>query len=49
MIGYYDGMAVRVSESLQKNQKVIVIPIEYAGESLYDKLQKREVLYVGNR
>lgn len=26
--GYYDGTAVRVNEQLQKNQKVIVIPIE---------------------
>lgn len=26
--GYYDGTAVRVSEPLAMNQKVIVIPIE---------------------
>lgn len=26
--GYYDGTAIRVTESLQINQKVIVIPIE---------------------
>ena len=28
MTGYYDGTAVRVSEPLAMNQKVIVIPIE---------------------
>lgn len=26
--GYYDGTAIRVNEHLQKNQKVIIIPIE---------------------
>lgn len=33
--GYYDGSAVRVSEQLQINQKVIVIPVENE-ESLMD-------------
>lgn len=28
MIGYYDGTAIRIDEPLQKNQKVIVIPVE---------------------
>ena len=28
MIGYYDGTVIRVDEPLQKNQKVIVIPVE---------------------
>lgn len=28
IIGYFDGTAVRVKESLPINQKVIVIPIE---------------------
>lgn len=26
--GYYDGTSIRVKESLQVNQKVLVIPIE---------------------
>lgn len=26
--GYYDGTSIRIKESLQINQKVIVIPIE---------------------
>lgn len=43
MIGYYDGTAVRVSEPLQMNQKVIVIPIETEtdlGESAAGGLHK---------
>lgn len=43
MIGYYDGTAVRVSEPLQMNQKVIVIPIENEmglGESAAGGLHK---------
>ncbi len=28
IVGYYDGTAVRLSEPLQMNQKVLVIPIE---------------------
>ena len=41
MIGYYDGTAVRVSEPLQMNQKVLVIPIENdLGESAAGGLHK---------
>lgn len=28
IVGYYDGTAIRIEESLQINQKVVVIPIE---------------------
>lgn len=41
--GYYDGTAVRVSEPLAMNQKVIVIPIENEmsfGESAEGGLHK---------
>lgn len=43
VIGYYDGTAVRVSEPLQMNQKVLVIPIENEndlGESAAGGLHK---------
>ncbi len=43
IIGYYDGTAVRVEESLRINQKVIVIPIEDEiefGESAAGGLRK---------
>ena len=43
MIGYYDGTAIRVDEPLQKNQKVIVIPVENGtdlGESAAGGLHK---------
>ncbi len=43
IIGYYDGTAVRVEESLRINQKVIVIPIEDEmefGESATGGLRK---------
>lgn len=43
MIGYYDGTAIRVDEPLQKNQKVIVIPVENEtdlGESAAGGLHK---------
>ena len=43
MIGYYDGTAIRVDEPLQKNQKVIVIPVENEadlGESAAGELHK---------
>ena len=43
MIGYYDGTAIRVDDPLQKNQKVIVIPVEnetYLGESAVGGLHK---------
>ena len=30
--GYYDGTAIRIKKSLQINQKVIVIPIEYESD-----------------
>ncbi len=28
IVGYYDGIAVRVDEPLQMNQKVVIIPVE---------------------
>lgn len=43
MIGYYDGTSVQVSEPLQMNQKVIIIPIENEtdlGESAAGGLHK---------
>lgn len=43
MIGYYDGTAIRIDEPLQKNQKVIVIPVENEtdlGESAAGGLHK---------
>ncbi len=43
IIGYYDGTAIRVDETLQMNQKVIVIPIESdmdLGESAAGGLHK---------
>ena len=43
IIGYYDGTAIRVDEPLQKNQKVIVIPVENEmdlGESAAGGLHK---------
>ena len=43
MIGYYDGTAIHVDEPLQKNQKVIVIPVENEtdlGESAAGGLHK---------
>ena len=41
VIGYYDGTAVRVSELLQMNQKVLVIPLENdLGESAAGGLHK---------
>lgn len=43
IIGFYDGTAVRVSEPLQMNQRVIVIPIENEmdlGESAAGGLHK---------
>lgn len=43
IMGYYDGTAVQISEPLQLNQKVIVIPVENQidmGESAAGGLHK---------